>query len=118
MKTAGSIGILVTLAVALSACSGAGGEGTVTGVASPCGGPAGPGSQLPGWVFEPVHVQAVLGGHTVATEVVSYRKDRDRYWLSLQPGKYSIASTSDPRGVMVTLRAGQRVTVNIPDLCS
>jgi hypothetical protein len=110
-------GALVTVTVALSACSGAGEAATVTGVASPCGGPAGQGSRLPGWVLEPVRVTAMRSGRTVASETVSYRKDRDRYQLSLPPGTYSIADIGDPHGLVVTLHAGQRMTVNLPDLC-
>ncbi len=113
-----AVSALVTLTVALSACGGAGDPGTVTGVAAPCGGPAAIGSGLPGWVLLPVKVSAILNGHTVASEVVSYRKDRDRYRLSLRPGHYAIVSTSDPDDAVVNLRGGQRITLNLPDLCS
>lgn len=111
-------GALVTVTVALSACSGAGESATVTGVASPCGGPAGQGSRPAGWVLEPVRVRAIRDGRAVTSETVSYHKDRDRYQLSLPPGRYSIADIGDPHGLVVTLHAGQRVTVNLPDLCS
>jgi len=115
VRIAAAVGALVTLAVALTACSG-GGLGTVTGVAAPCGGPPAR-SGLPGWVLEPVRVSAVAHGRTVASVVVSYRKDRDRYWLSLRPGKYAITSPGAPRGTVVTVQAGQQITANLPDLC-
>lgn len=118
VKIPGAVAALAMLTVALSACSGGAEPATVAGVAAPCGGPVVTGSGLAGWVLQPVHVRAILGGHTVASETVSYRKDRDRYRLSLPPGKYAIASTSEPHGVAVTLRAGQRMTLNLPDLCS
>jgi hypothetical protein len=64
-------------------------------------------------------VSAILNGHTVASEVVSYRKDHDRYRLSLRPGHYAIVSAGDPSpGTTVDLRAGQRITLNLPDFCS
>ena len=114
-----TVGALVTLIVALSACSGADEPGTVTGVAPPCGGPAPVGSGLPGWALQPVRVSAIFNGHTVASEVVSYRKDRDRYRLSLRPGHYAIVSAGDPLpGTAVNLRAGQRITLNLPDRCA
>jgi hypothetical protein len=115
VRIAGAVGALVTLAVALTACSG-GGLGMVTGVAAPCGGPPAR-SGLPRWVLEPIRVSALANGRTVTSAVVSYRKNRDRYRLSLRPGKYAIVSPGDPRGTVVTVQAGQRITANLPDLC-
>jgi hypothetical protein len=117
VRIACAIGALVTLTVALSACSGAGELGTVTGIGAPCGGPPAR-SGLPGWVLQPIRVSAIANDHTVASDLVSYRRDRDRYRLSLQPGKYAIVSPGDPHGTIVTLQAGQRITLNLPDLCS
>ena len=113
-----AVGALVTLTVALSACSGADEHGSVTGVAAPCGGPQ-VGSGLPGWALQPVRVSAILNDRTVASEVVSYRKDRDRYQLSLRPGHYAIVSAGDPLpGTAVNLRPGQRIRLNLPDRCA
>lgn len=112
------VGALVTLAVTLSACGGVEEPGTVTGVAAPCGGPAA-GSGRPGWVLQPIRLSVIRNGHTVASEVVSYRKDRDRYRLSLRPGHYAIVSAGDPLpGTALNLRAGQRITLNLPDRCA
>jgi hypothetical protein len=118
VRIAGAIGALVALTVALSACSGAGNLATVTGIGAACGGPAGPSGQLPGWLLEPVRVSAIAHGRIVASDVVSYRTDHDRYRLSLRPGKYAIASPGDPRGTVVTVQAGQRIRLNLPDLCA
>jgi hypothetical protein len=64
-------------------------------------------------------VSAIRNGHVVASEVVSYRKDGDRYRLSLQPGHYAIVTAGDPRpGTAVNLRAGQRIALNLPDRCA
>jgi hypothetical protein len=116
MRIASAAGVLVTFAAALTACSGSG-LGTVTGVAAPCGGPPAP-SGLPGWVLAPIRVRAMANGRTVASVVVSYRKDRDRYRLSLRPGPYAIVSLGDPQGKVVTVQADRRITANLPDLCS
>ena len=64
-------------------------------------------------------VSASQHGRTVATETVSYRKDHDRYRLSLPPGRYVVRAprSGDPAQVVVRLRPGQRVTVNFPDYC-
>jgi hypothetical protein len=114
-----TVGALVTLTVALSACSRGDEYGTVTGVAAPCGGPPSVGSGLRGWALQPVRVSVILNGRTVASEVVSYRKDRDRYRLSLRPGYYAIVSAGDPLpGTAVNLRPGQRITLNLPDRCA
>lgn len=118
MRIARPAGVLVMFAVALTACSSSGsGLGTVTGVAAPCGGPPAL-SGLPGWVLAPIRVRAMANGRTVASVVVSYRKDRDRYRLSLRPGQYAIVSLGDPQGKVVTVQAGRRITANLPDLCS
>lgn len=111
------IAVMVLLSVAVSACGRAEEVGTVTGIGSPCGGPDAR-SGLPGWLLQPVTVSAVTNGRTVASDVVTYRSDRDRYRLSLRPGKYAIVSVGDPHGIVVTVQAGQRITVNLPDLCS
>jgi hypothetical protein len=84
----------------------------VAGVAAHCAGP-------PQAALLPVTMTARSHGHTVAREVVRYRKDRDRYRLSLHPGRYVISargSADPPRAV--NLHPGERLVVNFPDLCS
>jgi hypothetical protein len=87
-------------------------RGTVTGVAAHCAGPVSA-TNLP------VRVTARADGRTVASEVVRYLKDHDRYRLSVPPGRYVISARgSADKGRSVRLHPGERIVVNFPDLCS
>jgi hypothetical protein len=106
---------LAVLAVAVSGCAGSTrhkeSPGVVAGFAVPCIG-----------VFLPsslqVRVSATEHGHTVATVVAKYRKDRGYYRLVLPPGHYVITARGaiePPRSVV--LRAREHVRINFPNYC-
>lgn len=88
------------------------GLGTVSGVAAHCAGP-------PQAALLPVWVAARSDGRTVASQVVRYRKDHDRYRLSLPQGRYVISArgSADPARAVV-LHPGARIAINFPDRCS
>jgi hypothetical protein len=88
------------------------GLGTVAGYAAHCAGP-------PPAALLPVTVAARSDGRTVASEVVRYLKDHDRYRLLLRPGRYVISargSADPPRVVM--LHPAEHIGVNFQDRCS
>jgi hypothetical protein len=65
-----------------------------------------------------VEVSAREHGRTVARQVVSYRKDRDRYRLVLPPGRYVItASGSSDVPLTVVVHSGEHITINFPNFC-
>jgi hypothetical protein len=81
------------------------------GVAAPC-------ASALGSQFVPVTVIVREHGRVVATTVVSYRSNRDRYRLSLRPGQYTISapqSADEPERVV--LESGERLTVNLLNRC-
>jgi hypothetical protein len=69
-------------------------------------------------VLAPVKVSAREHGRIVATVVVSYRKDRDRYRLVLPPGHYVIsASGASHVPQSVVLHSREHLTVNFANVC-
>ena len=83
----------------------------MAGFADHCAGPV----EASYW---PVTVRASEHGRVVATKVVSYDKDRNRYQFSLPPGRYVISalgSADAPQAVVV--RPGQRAIANFPNTC-
>jgi len=115
VRYVGAVSALTILIVALSGCSHRTDHsrppGTVSGVAAPCAGPASA-------ALGPVEVSAREHGRTVASQVVSLKKDRDRYRLVLPPGRYVItASGSADVPLRVVLHSGEHVTINFPDFC-
>jgi hypothetical protein len=102
---------LTVMLIPLSGCSHTKPPGVVAGFAAPCAGPAVA-------VLAPVKVSAREHGHLVASEVVSLRKDHDRYRLVLPPGRYVIsASGASHTPQSVVLHSHEHLTVNFPNVC-
>ena len=113
--TAAVASAVAILSAAVSGCTASRGQkempGVVAGFAVPCVGAA-VASQLQ------VRVSANEHGHTVATVLAKYHKDRGRYRLVLPPGRYVIGAQGPiepPRSV--ALHAGEHITINFPDRC-
>jgi hypothetical protein len=85
--------------------------GTVAGVAEHCSG---------AYLSKPLPVRVVAhsDGRIVASEVVRYLKDHEKYRLSLPPGAYVISAhgSADPARA-IRLHAGERIVLNFPDRC-
>lgn len=112
-RKSGFIALCLSAAVFLAQCSQSSppADGTLTGVASPCIGPAATSAQISD---TPVIVRLTQGSRVVAQQTL---KGTHQYRFVVPAGEYVIVVSGGSPPARVLSRSGMTADVNIPSVC-